>query len=621
MANAQIDTTVAWEKVLGGTQDSHNTDIKPTADGGYIVAGLTAANDGDASGTHGGTDAWVVKVDAAGNVVWQKCLGGSRNDMAKAIQPTSDGGYLMVGSTASNDGDVSGNHNNSADSMDVWLVKLSAAGTIVWQKCFGGTGNDIAHSLQVAPDNGFIFTAGTTSTNGDVVGTHPDSCYWVAKLNSNGTLLWQNCFAGAAFTSSHYSYNSENNPVLGYAYTYFNGSFIQNTSDNGFVIAAQGGANVAGNHGGLDYLVLKIDNLGNIQWQTSLGYGQDDIATSIQLLPKGGYLVMGNSALKNTSNNLNDTSYLQVPMLAQLDAAGNVQWQKQDSLRFTKTGIYSQVNISANTLAMAANGDYLIAGYASGHYGLGTSLFGWVAKLDSTGTVKGISYPQGFLYAFLPTGNGSYIASGDIYPLQGLVDSTYVAHMYIVKFKENLLPVTLLVFTATPQKSTVFLQWQTAAEINTSHYAVQRSMDAQHFTTVGKLNAAGNSATAKRYMSTDEVNGLLASYSAFYYRLQVVDKNGQVTYSKIAKAIFNGQNIAVMATPNPVKNQLTIRISNYNGNAAVVVYDMAGRAVRPLSQYSNKGGISLNIADLAKGTYIINATINGTKLETKFVKQ
>ncbi len=621
MANAQIDTTIAWEKVLGGTHDSHNTDIKPTADGGYIAAGLTAANDGDASGNHGGTDAWVVKLDAAGNIVWQKCLGGSRADVAKTIQETSDGGCIMVGSTASNDGDVSGNHNNSTDSMDVWLVKLSAAGNIVWQKCFGGTGNDVAHSLQVTPENGYIFTAGTTSTDGDVGGAHADSCYWVVKINSSGALQWQKCFAGAAFSGSHYGYTSENNPLLGYAYTYFNASVIQNTSDNGFIIAAQGGATVAGNHGGLDYLVLKIDNLGNTLWQKSLGYSQDDIATSIQLLANGGYLVAGNSELKNTSNNLNDTSYVQVPLLVQLDAAGNVQWQKLDSLKFTKNGIYSQVSISANTLAIAANGDYLIAGYASGHYGLGTSVLGWVARLDSLANVKGISYPQGFLYAFLPTGDGSYIASGDIYPLQGAVDSTYVAHMYIVKFKESLLPITLLAFTATPQKSTVLLQWQTATEINTSHYAVQRSTDAQHFSTIGKLFAAGNSAVGKQYNFTYDVSGLLATYNAFYYRLQVVDKNGQVTYSKIAKAIFGGQTLAAIATPNPVKNQLTLHISNYNGNAVVVVYDMAGRAVRRLNQYTNKSGISLNTTDLAKGTYIITATVNGVLLETKFVKQ
>ena len=111
---------MVWQRSLGGSGWDSAESIRQTSDGGYIVAGWTASTDGDVSGNHGGTDAWVVKLDGAGNPVWQRCLGGSWEDDAYSIQQTSDGGFIVAGGTESTDGDVSGNHGDS----DVWVVKL-----------------------------------------------------------------------------------------------------------------------------------------------------------------------------------------------------------------------------------------------------------------------------------------------------------------------------------------------------------------------------------------------------------------------------------------------------------------------------------------------------------------
>ena len=86
------------------------------------MAGYTESNDGDVSGYHGGDyDAWVVKLNSSGDILWQKCLGGTIDDRAYSIQQTSDGGFIVAGFTVSNDGDVSGNHGAS----DAWVVKLN----------------------------------------------------------------------------------------------------------------------------------------------------------------------------------------------------------------------------------------------------------------------------------------------------------------------------------------------------------------------------------------------------------------------------------------------------------------------------------------------------------------
>ncbi len=94
--------------------------IQPTTDGGYIVTGSAKSNNGDVSGNHGGQDAWIVKLSNNGTFQWQKSLGGTDNDFANSIQSTTDGGYIVAGQATSNNGDVSGNHG----ATDAWVIKL-----------------------------------------------------------------------------------------------------------------------------------------------------------------------------------------------------------------------------------------------------------------------------------------------------------------------------------------------------------------------------------------------------------------------------------------------------------------------------------------------------------------
>jgi len=119
---------IEWQKCLGGSDWDWAKSIEQTSDGGYIVAGWTCSNNGNVSGWHKGysvtgdplPDFWIVKLDEKGNIEWQKCLGGSDWDEAYSIQQTSDGGYIVAGTTYSNDGDVKGNHGK----QDIWMVKL-----------------------------------------------------------------------------------------------------------------------------------------------------------------------------------------------------------------------------------------------------------------------------------------------------------------------------------------------------------------------------------------------------------------------------------------------------------------------------------------------------------------
>ena len=171
--------TIEWQKSLGGTGSDGATTIQQTADGGYIVAGASISTDGDVTGNHGGNDYWVVKLNSTGTITWQKCLGGTGDDFASSIQQTIDGGYIVAGYSESTNGDVTGNHGG----QDYWVIKLDSTGSITWQKSLGGTSQDYAYAIQQTADGGYIVAGYTTSTDGDVTGNHGDYDYWVVKLS------------------------------------------------------------------------------------------------------------------------------------------------------------------------------------------------------------------------------------------------------------------------------------------------------------------------------------------------------------------------------------------------------------------------------------------------------
>src|SRR5436190_1070629 len=115
--------SISWQKSFGGAGDDVMKSIQQTADGGYIAAGYNNSNYGDVTGNHGNSDYWIVKLTDAGVMQWQKSLGGTLNDYATSVLQTADGGYLVAGQSSSNDGNVTGNHGNS----DSWIVKLTNA--------------------------------------------------------------------------------------------------------------------------------------------------------------------------------------------------------------------------------------------------------------------------------------------------------------------------------------------------------------------------------------------------------------------------------------------------------------------------------------------------------------
>ena len=342
----KLDTagSIEWEKSLGGTLDDWAQSIQQTSDGGYVVAGTTYSNNGDVTGNHGLQDYWVVKLSSNGSIEWQKTLGGSSDDVASGIQQTFDGGYIVAGSTYSNDVDVTGNHGL----QDYWVVKLGSTGDIEWQKTLGGTDYEVSQSIQQTADSGYIVVGISTSLNGDVTGNHGNGDMWVVKLGNEGGIQWQKTFGGQGAEGAY---------------------SIQQTSDGGYIVAGYSGmkdGDVTQWFGIWDYWVVKINNNGTIEWQKSFGGTNNEEVYSIRQTSDDGYIVAGISSSNNgnvTGNHGNDDSWV-----IKLSSTGNLQWQK--SLGGTD---YDDTKSILQTL----DGGYILAGGTRSTDGDVSGSHGW----------------------------------------------------------------------------------------------------------------------------------------------------------------------------------------------------------------------------------------------------
>jgi hypothetical protein len=379
---------IQWQKCLGGTSSDYAQSITTTTDGGYIVAGNTYSTNGDvSSGIHGGYDAWILKLYSNGNIQWQKALGGTNNDYAQSIRPTSDGGFIIVGYTNSNDGDVSGNHGG----FDAWVEKISSIGNLEWQKCLGGTNDDKAYSIQLTADGGYILAGNTSSNSGDVIGNHGGQDAWVVKLSSTGSFQWQKCFGGTIDDAVQ---------------------SIQPTADGGYILAGDTESNdgdVISNHGYNDAWVVKFTSTGNLQWQNAIGGTGYDYANSIQNTTEGGYIFAGRSSSNDGDVSGNHGDY--DTWVVKLSNSGSIEWNKC----FGGAG-----SESANCIQLTSDGGYVLVGLADSNNGDVTGNHGyrdvWAVKISNTGSLQWQKSLGGttddFANSIQPTTDGGCILTG-----------------------------------------------------------------------------------------------------------------------------------------------------------------------------------------------------------------
>jgi uncharacterized delta-60 repeat protein len=244
------DGNIVWQKAYGGSGWDSAESVRQTSDGGYVVAGLTGSYGA------GSYDYWVLKLNSDGNIIWQKTYGGSGGDSAGSVRQTSDGGYVVTGTTVS----------FGEGSVDYWVLKLNSDGDIVWQKTYGGSGGDSAESVRQTSDGGYI-VAGYSASFGD--GSYD---FWVLKLNSNGGVVWEKSYGGI---ENDYSDSLCETPGGGYFVTGTTSSF---------------GA------GSRDFWVLKLDSGGDVVREKTYGGTERDGSNSVGATSDGGYVLAGTTS-------------------------------------------------------------------------------------------------------------------------------------------------------------------------------------------------------------------------------------------------------------------------------------------------------------------------------------
>lgn len=223
---------IQWQKYYGGSQGELFNDIL-TIPNGYILIGGTDSNDGDISFNHGIGDAWIVSVDDTGKIIWEKTYGGSNVDVAIAATLTSNG-INVAADTYSSDGDLL--NANYHDEFDYWVLKLDTFGSIEWSRCFGGSVNDYVQSISKLIDGGYVVGGYTYSIDGDVAGKHGLRDYWVIKINSAGNLEWQKCLGGTKEDLCHSVIGLDDNGIIAA------GTSLSTDGDVSFIHDANGDA-------------------------------------------------------------------------------------------------------------------------------------------------------------------------------------------------------------------------------------------------------------------------------------------------------------------------------------------------------------------------------------------
>jgi hypothetical protein len=257
-----------WVKKVGGSREDIGRAIISWPDGGYIIAGLSASNDFDNTFY----DFWVQKTDANGNTVWGKSLGGKNMDLAYALAPTTDGNFVVAGLTqSSTSGDVViGNPNQI--SANALVVKMDGAGNKIWAKTIGVWGDEVPYGVAGTSDGGCVI-AGLTTTDyrgGDTLANIKNYDIFLARLDRNGKAVWRKAIGGAG------------NDVA---------TSIARTKDDGFLISGYTDSNNSGDigvtKGKHDILVLKINGNGDLKWIKTIGGAGEDFGYNITSLQNG----------------------------------------------------------------------------------------------------------------------------------------------------------------------------------------------------------------------------------------------------------------------------------------------------------------------------------------------
>ncbi|MFA5032042.1 MAG: hypothetical protein WC614_03380 [bacterium] len=327
LIRTNTDGNCLWYKTFGGSSDDEGYSVSQNTDGGYIIAGSTKSYGA------GKRDIYLIKTNSVGDSLWAKTYGGGKDDIGYSVANTSDGGYIITGSTKS----------YGAGGIDVYLIKTDSLGDTLWTKTFGGIANDAGRSAVQTNDGGYIIAGWISFYGGNY-----EQVYLI-KTDSLGDTLWIKNFGGT-------------NNDAGYSVT--------QTTDGGYIITGWTTSYGAGRE---NVYLIKTNNIGDTLWTKTFGGNYADCGQSVAQTTDGGYIIAGHKIPSSTSK--------YDIWLIKTDISGNKQWDK------TFDGTYNKDDYGYSVRQTFDNG-YIIVGATSNSSYSPYYTNVWLIKADSLGVVK-----------------------------------------------------------------------------------------------------------------------------------------------------------------------------------------------------------------------------------------
>ena len=365
---------LVWINTFGGSNEDDAIDVVQANDGGYVVLGFTNSNDGDITGkTTTDQDYWLLKLNQEGQKVWDRTYGGSESDHATSISKTNDGGYVISGFTASSDGDVSENNGFH----DYWIVKINSTGDIQWEKSFGFIGQDQAYSVIQTFDGGYFATGFLDVGLSEGEGNDFND----GQSNNRETLHSLGDYWGIKM-------DANGNKIWR---RYFGGSHVDQskdvlqTDDGGFLLAGiseSSDFDITDARGANDFWVIKISADGDKVWEKSYGGVETDRAFSLAKATDGNYILTGESRSEDADVS-NPKGGGDIWVVKFNKSNGAIIWEKS----------YGGTDFDTSRgISNLGNGTYAIAGSARSSDIDATSNHGandaWLLIIDENGNLE-----------------------------------------------------------------------------------------------------------------------------------------------------------------------------------------------------------------------------------------
>lgn len=365
---AQSNMPIQWQSCFGGTENDYATDMVET-ENGYLVIGRVSSDDGDITNFHGIKDIWIASIDSLGILLWEKCYGGSQTDNQGRIIKGSEGSYYFCGATGSNDGDIqSGNHGD----YDAWVVKIDETGEIIWEKCYGGSGREEGPSLKLLNNGNILISCKSTSDDGDLPNHYHAFDAWLFVISPEGEIIENAVFGNELHNSVHDAIETQDGGYFFTCYATSTEGMVEGTYhggqtdvwvvkldedmniewqklyggsetdygttgilelSNGYLFLALTDSNdgdVSGFNGGFsDIWAVKIDFEGNIIWQKCLGGSDSEFAGDVFQTEDGGYVIFGETNSNNGDVSGNNSWVNRADIwMVKLNEDGEIIWQE-----------------------------------------------------------------------------------------------------------------------------------------------------------------------------------------------------------------------------------------------------------------------------------------------------